>query len=326
MAVRAQLKRQLGRATALSFVLAAVGSVVIPLSASAQFAQPLQEPPTQNGGVPMPEIPGSGPTPKTEITGDGTGQPPLAPTGVANTGPTTPFPQGVGNDRTEVYIYDNTAGRIVPQRMALTIRPDQLSAQQLAQISGVLGINMEQGLQTVDVTASNAQIAQIQNILAPYPNTTNNGGMQQITTDSPNAAYPKPGEQNSYDFQGPLPTVRTFSRYLVILGCVCATIMMALAAYGMVLGQRDGAGRVLGTAAGFMMLLCGYTIWKIVQMNTFGAMSNTPPINQNRPTQATVGAGNLAPSTVPGIPAAGNAGRPARSPMPVAPLLGVPGN
>jgi hypothetical protein len=210
--------------------------------------------------------------------------------------------------------------------MALTIRPDQLSATQLAQISGVLGINMEQGLQTVDVTATNDQIAQIQNILAPYPQTQNNGTMQQIVADAPNAAYPKPGEENSYNFQGPLPTVRTFSRYLVILGVVFATIMMALAAWSVILGGRDGGARVIGTAAGLMLLLCGYTIWKIVQMETFNAMSNTPAINQNRPTQATVNAGNLAPSTVPGTPAAGNAGRPARTAMPVAPLLGVPGN
>ena len=332
MAVQAQSKRPLVRGIALSFVLISASAMIMPLAASAQFAQPLQEPPTQNGGVPFPPPIGSGPTPKGEITGDTTiGAPPNVPTGVANTGPTTPFPQGTGNDRSEVFIYTQggsnpTANNNRGQRMSMTIRPDQLSSQELAQISGILGINMEQGLQTVDVTATPAQVAQIQGILAPYPQTQNNGGKQVINSDSPNAAYPKPGEESSYNFQGPLPTVRTFSRYLVILGVVCATVFMALAGY-----PTPGDGTALRRRPCHRH--CSRLHDAAMRLHNLEDRTNehirrheqSAADQSNRPTQATVNAGNLAPSTVPGIPNAPG-GRPDRSGIPVAPLAGVPGN
>jgi hypothetical protein len=204
-------------------------------------------------------------------------------------------------------------------RMVQTIRPDQLPAQAIGQINGVLGINMLDGSQTIDVVANDAQIYWLNQILAPYPQTVFNNGRQVIMNDTPGPGYPKPGEAGSYTFQGPLPTVRTFARYLVILGVVVATILMSLAAWSMVLGHPYGGARVIGTAAGFMLLLMSYTIWKIVQVNTFRGMSNPPAINQNRPQTAQQSDANMQNSNVPVVPGAGG-GRPGRSGIPVQPL------
>ena len=153
--------------------------------------------------------------------------------------------------------------------------------------------------------------------MAAWPQYQMNGNRKKINNDSPATGYPKANENSSYDFQGPLPTVRTFSRYLVILGVVCATVFMALAAYSVVLGHPYGGARVIGTAAGFMLLMMGYTIWKIVQMNTFKAMSNVPAISQNRPQTAQVNDANIGAPGLPVNPGGAGAGR---SGIPVQPL------
>jgi len=151
---------------------------------------------------------------------------------------------------------------------------------------------------------------------APYPATVSEGNRNKVVADSPAAGYPK--EQPLYNFQGPLPTVRTFCRYLVILGAVCGTIFMALAATAVVLGHPYAGGRVIAAASGLILLFMGYTIWKIVQMNTFNANSNNPAqINQAQPQ------GNVVQPQAPNTPVVPNApGGVGRSPMPVAPLNG----
>jgi len=202
--------------------------------------------------------------------------------------------------------------------MVQTIRPDQLSADQLSQINGILGGNLMNGQQSQDVQVTNDQLEQIQNILFPYPQAQDQGGKKFINSDSPAQGYPKAGEENKYDFQGPLPTVRTFCRYLVILGVVSATIWMALAMYSVCMGHPYGGARVVGAAAGLMLLLMGYTIWKVVQMNTFKAMSNTPAINQNRPQDAQTNVMNP-PDVPPADPGVGGRGV-NRSGVPVLPL------
>lgn len=75
------------------------------------------------------------------------------------------------------------------------------------------------------------------------------------------------------DLPGPLPIVRWFARYLVILGVVVATIYMAFAAYSLVNGNRNGPARVALAAGGLMMLLCAFTIWKIIIINAFNAIT-----------------------------------------------------
>lgn len=67
----------------------------------------------------------------------------------------------------------------------------------------------------------------------------------------------------------PMPTVRRFAKLLVIMGAVFATVLVAFAAFSMVLGHPYAGGRVLSTIAGLMILLGGYTIYKIVMINAF---------------------------------------------------------
>lgn len=310
--------KQVIKTTAVSLFLIGALSVIAPLTALAQFAQPLGYP-SQNTN-PLPPPPGDGNTPAPVNPGDTIGAPPVA-TGTADPTTGNSFPNGVGRDRSVVNVMRNSNGGALGQprgnRMVMTIRPDQLSADQLGQVQGILGVNLLSGEPIIQVNASDAQIEQLQQAMAAWPQYQMNGGRKQINSDSPATGYPKANATNSYDFQGPLPTVRTFSRYLVILGVVCATVFMALAAYSMVLGHPYGGARVIGTAAGFMLLLMGYTIWKIVQMNTFNAMSNTPAISQNRPQTAQV---NDAFIGAPGLPANPGGGGGGRSGVPVQPL------
>src|SRR5690606_25257569 len=60
------------------------------------------------------------------------------------------------------------------------------------------------------------------------------------------------------------------------------TIFMALASWSMIMGHPYGASRVIGAAAGLMLLLSAYTIWKIVQMNTYNANSDDPAQNKQK--------------------------------------------
>lgn len=101
----------------------------------------------------------------------------------------------------------------------------------------------------------------------------NNGGPRSDAAGSGDRLFAHTKQPNRYDFSGPLPTVRTFSRYLVILGVVVATVFVSLAAWSMVFGNPYGGSRVIGAVGGLLLLLAGYTIWKIVQMNTFHANS-----------------------------------------------------
>lgn len=120
----------------------------------------------------------------------------------------------------------------------------------------------------------------------------NNGGPRSSAQQTNDQLFSHSPQSNNYDFQGPLPTVRTFSRYLVILGVVVACIWVAMAGISVVMGNRNGPDRVVGAVAGLLLLLAGYTIWKVVQMNTFhanttGVWSNTrgqaQPKQQNGP-------------------------------------------
>lgn len=317
-----------GRVSAVSIKLSKVSALALALFLSLAIiipaiAQPVQPANTKAFPLPpntappqgQPPPPGDGATPAPVPPGD-VGAPPPVPTGQADPTPGHNFPVGAGRDRTIVRVYRNN-GR--GDRMTMTIRPDGLNADQLGRINGILGINMLSGEQTIDVTASDSQIEQINDALAPSPNTNAgmNNGRKFIDSDTPAQGYPKPGRENLYNFQGPLPTVQTFCRYLVILGVVSATVWMALAMYGMIAGHPYAGSRMIGTAAGLMLLLMGYTIWKIVQMNTFNRNSTGPTINQNRPNDAQQSDAYIQGSTVPAIPGGGGGGR---SGIPVVPF------
>jgi hypothetical protein len=105
----------------------------------------------------------------------------------------------------------------------------------------------------------------------PYPGvkfvTIQGKRYQYIYADSPASGYPR--ETNKWTYGG-LPSVRTLSRYLVILGVVVATILMAFGAYGVVLGEQNAGTKIIHTAGGLMLLFMAFTIWKLVQANMVG--------------------------------------------------------
>lgn len=274
--------------------------------AAAQFGPP-QPPPIGDGNAPAGVTPGD------------TSAPQQPPTGTADPTPGHNFPTGVGRDRSVVRVF-HTNGR--GEREVTTIRPDTLSNDAMSQIEGILGVNMRSGEQTIEATATDAQLAQIQDALAPYPQAVDNGGRKRIDNDAPGNGYPKPDHNSIYGFtpDHPLPTVWTFSRYLVILGVVVATIFMAMAAYSMVLGHPYAGSRAIGAAGGLMLLLSAYTIWKIVQMNTFNANSDTPAQNINRPTTAQVQDAFMARPNTPATPGGGANRGAGRGGVPVQPF------
>ncbi len=312
-------RARLAQCYLMALAICALAVVAFSPAASAGFADPLSpgggvrpfgEPlPPQLGPIPPP--PGDGPTPEPVTPGDG-GAPMPPPSGMADPTHGNNFPAGTGHSRTTVYIHSQGNGGSRGNRMVQTLRGDQLSAEQVGKVQSVLGVNLGSGEPSVDVNATPSQLAQLNDILAPYPQTGGGGGRKQVVADSPGQGYPKPGNENLYDFDGPLPTVRTFSRYLVILGVVSATVFMAFAATAVVLGHPYAGSRVIGTAAGLMLLLMGYTVWKVVQMNTFDANSpDNAQIRQragdarasdaflNQPGGAQQGAGSVGRSGVP---------------------------
>ena len=288
-------------------ILAVACTTLSPEAASAQFG----------GAVPPPV--GDGSTPAPVNPGDTSG-PYSVPSGAADSTPGTNNSTAVGRDRTVIRIYEqSTTGR--GNRMVQTLRPDSLSAEASSRIGGILGINMNSGEQSIDVTASKDQIAQIQEALAAYPQTSQVDGRNKITGDNPGAGYPKAGNGSLYRFDNQLPTVATFSRYLVILGVVVSTVFMAIAAYSVVMGSRDGGNRVIGAASGLLFLMAAYTIWKIVTMNTFGGNARDTARPANRPGGGLVQDAFVARPNLPVTPGGGvNGGGAARGGVPVQPL------
>ncbi len=293
--------------SALALVVAIIFAIGFSTSANAQVFGAPTPPPIGDGSTPSPVTPGD------------VGGAMSPPSGTADASPGHSFPTGTGKDRSIVRVY-HTGAR--GEKEVTTIRPDTLSNDAISQIEGILGVNMRSGEQQIEATASDAQMEQVNDALAPYPQATNSGGRKVINSDSPGNGYPKPDRNSLYGYtpDHPLPTVWTFSRYLVILGVVVATIFMSMAAYSMVMGNPYGGSRVFGAAAGMMMLLSAYTIYKIVQMNTYNANSDNPAQNVSRPSTAQVQDAFVSRSDTPDPPAGGGGG--GRSGVPVEPLYG----
>lgn len=351
-------------AACLSSTQSAIAQFAQPLQAPnsvVQWTPANSTPPTS----PLPPI-GSGTTAPAVTAGD-TGNVPAVPSPGADSSTGNIFPYGQSHDPAIVYVYHQQIGPNGDDRgtkMAFTVNGGTLNATQLGQIGGILGVNLQGATAPQNVIATDDQIAQVQALLAPYPGattgangttqptantetdttttnngltkidtsapypqTSDNGGRNAITGDNPAAGYPK--TTAAYTWQPVLPTVKTFCRWLVITGVVMATIWMAMAAYGMVLGTPYAGSRVVGTAMGLMMLLSAFTIWKIVQMNTMNVAANmqinpAPPAtntqvtSQNRPFD-----NEMQPSAAPGLPGLPNAAQfPQRDGLPVQPLIG----
>jgi len=295
----------------LTGVLRIVSAMAITLVIAAIVVEPCS---AQPFSAPSPPPPGDGPTPAPVTPGDGGSAPPV-PTGQADSTPGHNFPVGSGSDRTTVQLF-HSDGR--GTRQVGTIRGDSLTNDQLSQIEGILGVNMRSGEQNVNANVSDAQLEQINEALAAYPQATNSGGRKTIDNDAPGNGYPQTPSRYGFTPDHPLPTVWTFSRYLVILGVVSATIFMSLAAWSMILGHPYGGARMIGAAAGLMLLLSAYTIWKVVQMNTFNANSDTPAQNNTKAGGGQVQDAFMFRPGTPGTPG-GNTST-GRSGVPVQPL------
>lgn len=283
------------------------------MSVSATLSQGVPDPPPIGDSLPsLPQIAGDrGPSPRVPT---GTADPT---SGLAPNGPIDGIGTGVGRDRTVVYIY-------FENRMVRALRPDQLSALDLGKVQGLFpGYNLLGGQQTLYINASEDQLAELDDILAPYPEITNRGSApgRNFWRTKPNLT-----SYETLTANAPLVSVHNFCRWLVILGVVIATIFFAFAAFSVVLGHRDGAGRVVGSASGLMALLMAYTLWKIVHMNTHHTNSTdnfNSATNFNRPETAIVNDANITPVnlplTPPTLPTNGRSG------IPVQPLSGSTG-
>jgi hypothetical protein len=230
------------------------------------------------------------------------------------------FPVGQSHDQGIIYIYHQQIGPNGDNRglkMVMTLNAATLTPTEVTAMSAIPALNsvLQTNQATTNVTLSDTDLANLNNVLAPYPITTMNNGKKAITGDHPAAGYPK--TTANYTWVPVLPTVKTFCRYLVILGVCMATIWMAMASYGMVLGMPYAGSRVLGTAMGLMMLLSAFTIWKIVQMNTYNG-------NTNAPATVVYGQDNeVQPTAVPDLPGVPTTPQfSARDGLPVQPLIG----
>ncbi len=283
-----------------------------------------------NPGVDQPPPVGSGSNAPPVDAGD-LGPALVPPTGTADKTDGSILNSQIGKDRTIVRLYVN--GEEVQ-----TIRPDQLTDAQIASIDGILGINMLDGEQTIKVPCSSNQIYEIQNVLYPYPANTLIGGKQKIVSDPApqwitNATgarthNPDGGgleQQNSqlwsaFDYIGPLPTVRVFCRWLVTAGVVAATIWIASGAISLSLGHPMADMRIMQTILGLMVLLSGFTVYKIVQMNVWNAtVVDASPNKADRTQQAQVNDQYMQVPDVPAVPTAVPQS-PGRDGVPVAPL------
>jgi hypothetical protein len=103
---------------------------------------------------------------------------------------------------------------------------------------------------------------------------------------------------------------------LVIAGAVFATVFMILAALSVTLSHRDAGGRVIGTAAGLILLFMGYSIFKIVMINAF-RYPNTPRTSITKLAQPALQ--RLSPANTPNNPADPGIGA-RRSNLPVQPF------
>jgi hypothetical protein len=214
-----------------------------PLIPGAPFAEPLQ--PAMPG---QPPPPGAGPTPMPVIPGD-QGNPVPPPEGTVDTtnGSIDTVRNAPGPKAPTIYLPN--AGRYQ------TIR---------GQDQGVYDYGQEDpGNKTINNGGARNNATGV----------TNNGGPRAGAADTADTIFAHNNEQSRYQPIWVLPTVPNLCRYLVILGVVAATVWIIQASMAMVMGNQYAGGRIIGAAGGLLLLLSGYTIWKIVQMDAMHANS-----------------------------------------------------
>jgi hypothetical protein len=355
--MKKRLKMMLSSALSAGMLLsilvsAAIAGQVAPGPSTANATLPPNynqpTPPFTAPPQPNPPPPGSGQWTQQDALIPGAQGNPTPPTSPGiNNQVETNFPTQNSGDQTIYYIYHQQqsgydyanggqGATSIPRglKMVMTLNQATIDPQIWQKLQGDLGLPAANG-STVSVVVTDDQLANANRDLAPYPGssmetvgTQVNGTNQRIVILNDQPTPERNNPQPATDFDGTIPTVRTFSRYLVILGVVMATVWMALAAYGMTMGHPYAGMRVLGTAAGLICLLAAFTIYKIVLMNSYNGQPvdgpNPPPsdIVNHQPLINPV-----APNSPPSLPPVPNnaGGRPARGGLPVAPLYGIGG-
>lgn len=248
----------------------------------------------------------------------------------------TAFPSVINSEHTTVYIHTalrREADLAAKRYMVLTIRPTTLTSEQICDINTILGINMLSGQLTIEADASKHQLELIQSVLAPSANDStlglsiiNSNGHKEINRD-PNAeqsaALRRSGDDALYVYKGPIPAAKTLARMIVVVGLIAATIYVAFAAFSITSGQTHGGSRVIAAASGLILLLMGYTIYKILMMNAVieRGVIDTTVITKQLPLSGLVDERHRPVADTPKVPA--NVGSYApRSGLQVQPLSG----
>jgi hypothetical protein len=236
--------------------------------------------------TPLLPAPGSGSIPKPEIAGDNLPSPAVS-SGKADSAPTqgTNLAHAVNLGRTTVYIYSNcTRGAndlMSGSHLVLTLRPATLASKQLDAISTILKTDLTSGQAAIQVNATTQQLESIQSVLNPSASDVSLG-LATITQNNTKRIDKAPtGEQWSQLRRSGddsliidpdiLPTVRICARYFVMAAVALSTVYMIFAASSIIFGQAHGGPRVIATCAGLILLLMGYTIYKVALTNLFHA-------------------------------------------------------
>jgi hypothetical protein len=205
---------------------------------------------------------GQGLHPAPVIYGDSVPPPPV-PTGSNNDINSSVFP--ASPERTALTInlltgtYSHNTKQYMGKRVVLTFKTNILNAMQMDLISGILQVDLNSGPaneNNLSIDVNEDQLEQIQNVLVP-------------------ATYSQENPKQTWLFHY-LPIVRKWCCWAVGLGVVFATVMLALAAYGIVMSHRGSADKVISTVAGLAVLLMAYTIYSLLVTN----LSNHQLLNQ----------------------------------------------
>jgi hypothetical protein len=152
------------------------------------------------------------------------------------------------NLRTDAYSHNTH--QYLGKRVVLTFRTNALNAMQMDLINVILQLDansdLVKGKHNISVDVNEEQLLQIQEVLVPP---AHHGQSQRMWL---------------FHY---LPVVRKFGCWVIGLGVVFATVMVSLAAYGVIMSHRGSADRVISTVAGLMILFMAYTIYCLLASN-----------------------------------------------------------
>jgi hypothetical protein len=271
---------------------------------------------------------GSGDTPPTLTPGDG-GAPKGPPSGQAFSPPITGSKFGTKDEQSRTTGQQQMNIDANSNFEGTPVNKKNLAGGSRLQSPGPHGVGPGSG----DVTEDDLAAQQEAQYPSPYTADSEQAdGKKHLGLDTYNTTHKRYADSKPFDLppnstflssKSRLITVRQFARFLVKLGVVFATVLMILAALSVLMGSRDGGSRVVSSAAGLMLLLCGYTIWKVVMYNTHYFDDQLKGDRYNEAwDRSKTGVNNLhglAANTTPKAPASGGGGR---SNMKVQPLGG----